>query len=115
MLCHFRLGVGKTCLLLRYANEAFSPTFITTIGIDFKIKNIQLGGKRIKLQIWDTAGQERFRTITTSYFRGAQGILLVYDVTDRTTFLSIRNWVQQIQMVRHPIFTLSIYSISARF
>jgi len=93
-------GVGKTCLLLRYANEAFSPTFITTIGIDFKIKNIQLDNKRIKLQIWDTAGQERFRTITTSYFRGAQGILLVYDVTDRQTFLSIRNWVQQIQMVR---------------
>jgi len=92
-------GVGKTCLLLRYANESFSPTFITTIGIDFKIKNIQLEGKRVKLQIWDTAGQERFRTITTSYFRGAQGILLVYDVTDRQTFLSIRNWVAQIQMV----------------
>lgn len=91
-------GVGKTCLLLRYASESFSPTFITTIGIDFKIKNIQLDGKRIKLQIWDTAGQERFRTITTSYFRGAQGILLVYDVTDRQTFLSIRNWVAQIQM-----------------
>mmetsp|Transcript_37504 Transcript_37504/g.101639 ORF Transcript_37504/g.101639 Transcript_37504/m.101639 type:complete len:151 (-) Transcript_37504:546-998(-) len=70
-------GVGKTCLLLRYANDSFSPTFITTIGIDFKIKNIELDGKRIKLQIWDTAGQERFRTITTSYFRGAQGILLV--------------------------------------
>jgi len=91
-------GVGKTCLLLRYANDSFSPTFITTIGIDFKIKNIVLDSKRIKLQIWDTAGQERFRTITTSYFRGAQGILLVYDVTDRTTFTSIRNWVAQIQM-----------------
>jgi len=91
-------GVGKTCLLLRYANDSFSPTFITTIGIDFKIKNIPLEGKRIKLQIWDTAGQERFRTITTSYFRGAQGILLVYDVTDRQTFMSIRNWVSQIQM-----------------
>ncbi len=83
---------------MRYHNESFSPTFITTIGIDFKIKNIILDGKRIKLQIWDTAGQERFRTITTSYFRGAQGILLVYDVTERQTFLSIRNWVQQIQM-----------------
>ena len=65
-------GVGKTCLLLRYANDSFSPTFITTIGIDFKIKTIQLDDKVIKLQIWDTAGQERFRTITTSYFRGAQ-------------------------------------------
>jgi Ras-related protein Rab-8A len=90
-------GVGKTCLLLRYANDSFSPTFITTIGIDFKIKNIEIDGKRIKLQIWDTAGQERFRTITTSYFRGAQGILLVYDVTDRRSFESIRNWVSQIQ------------------
>mmetsp|Transcript_11113 Transcript_11113/g.16732 ORF Transcript_11113/g.16732 Transcript_11113/m.16732 type:complete len:202 (+) Transcript_11113:89-694(+) len=90
-------GVGKTCLLLRYASDSFSPTFITTIGIDFKIKNIELDGKRIKLQIWDTAGQERFRTITTSYFRGAQGILLVYDVTDRGSFNSIRNWVAQIQ------------------
>merc|ERR1712196_671195 len=90
-------GVGKTCLLLRYANDSFSPTFITTIGIDFKIKNIQLGGKRVKLQIWDTAGQERFRTITTSYFKGAQGILLVYDVTDRKTFNAIGNWMSQIR------------------
>jgi len=90
-------GVGKTCLLLRYANDSFSPTFITTIGIDFKIKNIEIDTKRIKLQIWDTAGQERFRTITTSYFRGAQGILLVYDVTDRRSFESIRNWISQIQ------------------
>lgn len=90
-------GVGKTCLLLRYANDSFSPTFITTIGIDFKIKNITLDDKKVKLQIWDTAGQERFRTITTSYFRGAEGILLVYDVTDRASFNSIRNWVGQIQ------------------
>ena len=89
-------GVGKTCLLLRYANDSFSPTFITTIGIDFKIKNVDIEGTRIKLQIWDTAGQERFRTITTSYFRGAQGILLVYDVTDRRSFESIRNWISQI-------------------
>ena len=90
-------GVGKTCLLLRYANDSFSPTFITTIGIDFKIKNIEIDDKRVKLQIWDTAGQERFRTITPSYFRGAQGIVLVYDVTDRRSFESIRNWISQIQ------------------
>ncbi|GBG25154.1 Ras-related protein Rab-8A [Hondaea fermentalgiana] len=89
-------GVGKTCLLLRYANDSFSPTFITTIGIDFKIKTIVLDDKTIKLQIWDTAGQERFRTITTSYFRGAQGILLVYDVTDRGSFDNIANWMGQI-------------------
>ena len=68
-----------------------------TIGVDFKIRTIDVDGKTIKLQIWDTAGQERFRTITTSYFRGAQGILLVYDVTDRRSFESIRNWISQIQ------------------
>ena len=64
-------GVGKTSLLLRYANDAFSPSFITTIGIDFKVKTVDLDGTRIKLTIWDTAGQERFRTIVKTYFRCA--------------------------------------------
>lgn len=95
-------GVGKTCLLLRYAKDSFAPTYITTIGIDFKIKDLTVKlksgeEKNVKMQIWDTAGQERFRTITTSYFRGAQGILLVYDVTDRKSFDSIRNWVTQLE------------------
>lgn len=89
-------GVGKTCLLLRYANDSFSPTFITTIGIDFKVKMVDVAGKKVKLQIWDTAGQERFRVITTSYFRGAQGIMLVYDVTDRASFMAVKNWVEEI-------------------
>ena len=82
---------------VRYAIDSFSPTFITTIGIDFKIKTIELDGKRIKLQIRDTEGQERFRTIMTSYYRGAQGIVLTYDVTDRNSFNSITNWLVQIQ------------------
>ncbi|XP_011519971.1 ras-related protein Rab-8B isoform X2 [Homo sapiens] len=64
-------GVGKTCLLFRFSEDAFNTTFISTIGIDFKIRTIELDGKKIKLQIWDTAGQERFRTITTAYYRGA--------------------------------------------
>ncbi|THH17201.1 hypothetical protein EW146_g3565 [Bondarzewia mesenterica] len=81
-------GVGKSCLLLRFCDDAWTPSFITTIGIDFKIRTIELDGKRIKLQIWDTAGQERFRTITTAYYRGAMGILLVYDVTDERSFNS---------------------------
>jgi len=89
-------GVGKSCLLLRFSDDSFTPTFITTIGIDFKIKTIELNGKRVKLQIWDTAGQERFRTITTAYYRGANGILMVYDVTDENSFLNIRNWMKSI-------------------
>ncbi|KAF9117133.1 GTP-binding protein [Mortierella sp. AM989] len=90
-------GVGKSCLLLRFSDDSFTPSFITTIGIDFKIRTIELDGKRIKLQIWDTAGQERFRTITTAYYRGAMGILLVYDVTDERSFSNIRNWFSNIE------------------
>ncbi|KAF9597517.1 hypothetical protein IFM89_019431 [Coptis chinensis] len=91
------IGVGKSCLLLRFSDDSFTTSFITTIGIDFKIRTIELDGKRIKLQIWDTAGQERFRTITTAYYRGAMGILLVYDVTDESSFNNIRNWIRNIE------------------
>lgn len=90
-------GVGKSCLLLRFSDDSFTTSFITTIGIDFKIRTVDLDGKRIKLQIWDTAGQERFRTITTAYYRGAMGILLVYDVTDESSFHNIRNWIKNIE------------------
>ncbi|EJT98925.1 ras-domain-containing protein [Dacryopinax primogenitus] len=90
-------GVGKSCLLLRFCDDAWTPSFITTIGIDFKIRTIELDGKRIKLQIWDTAGQERFRTITVAYYRGAMGILLVYDVTDERSFNNIRTWFSNVE------------------
>merc|ERR1711934_713226 len=90
-------GVGKSCLLCRYSDDVFNNKFITTIGIDFKIRTIELDGKKIKLQIWDTAGQERFRTITQAYYRGAMGILLVYDVTDDKSFQNIRAWMRNIE------------------
>ena len=79
-------GVGKSCLLLRFADGTYTDSYISTIGVDFKIHTVNLDGKIIKLQIWDTAGQERFRTITSSYYRGAHGIIVVYDVTDQDTF-----------------------------
>jgi Ras-related protein Rab-8A len=90
-------GVGKTSLLLRYAQDEFSPTFISTIGIDFKVRNIIVDDLRAKLQIWDTAGQERFRAITTSYFKGSHAVLLLYDVTDRDSFTNIHKWARQIR------------------
>ncbi|EER02741.1 RAS small GTpases RIC1/ypt1, putative, partial [Perkinsus marinus ATCC 50983] len=89
-------GVGKSCLLLRFADDTYTESYISTIGVDFKIRTIELDGKTIKLQIWDTAGQERFRTITSSYYRGAHGIIIVYDVTDRESFNNVKHWVQEI-------------------
>eukprot|EP01113_Clastostelium_recurvatum_P034549 TRINITY_DN46_c0_g2_i1.p1 TRINITY_DN46_c0_g2~~TRINITY_DN46_c0_g2_i1.p1 ORF type:complete len:207 (-),score=50.32 TRINITY_DN46_c0_g2_i1:93-713(-) len=90
-------GVGKSCLLLRFADDSWTDTHISTIGVDFKIKTLQIDGKTIKLQIWDTAGQERFRTITSSYYRGAQGIILVYDCTDQESFNNVKQWMGEIE------------------
>ncbi|XP_078486124.1 ras-related protein Rab-8B [Ciona intestinalis] len=90
-------GVGKTCVLFRFSEDHFNSTFISTIGIDFKIRTIDLDGKKVKLQIWDTAGQERFRTITTAYYRGAMGIMLVYDITNDKSFENIKNWIRNIE------------------
>eukprot|EP01086_Lenisia_limosa_P018271 TRINITY_DN9995_c0_g1_i1.p1 TRINITY_DN9995_c0_g1~~TRINITY_DN9995_c0_g1_i1.p1 ORF type:complete len:201 (-),score=68.93 TRINITY_DN9995_c0_g1_i1:137-739(-) len=89
-------GVGKSCLLLRFADDIYTDTYISTIGVDFKIRTIEREGKTIKLQIWDTAGQERFRTITSSYYRGAHGIIVVYDVTDQDSFNNVKQWLQEI-------------------
>lgn len=89
-------GVGKSCLLLRFSDDTYSNDYISTIGVDFKIKTIEIDGKTVKLQIWDTAGQERFRTITSSYYRGSHGIIIVYDVTDEESFNSVKMWLQEI-------------------
>ena len=89
-------GVGKSCILLRFADDTFSESYISTIGVDFKIRTLTINGKRVKLQIWDTAGQERFRTLTTAYYRSAHGIVLVYDVNDRETFFHVENWLQEV-------------------
>ena len=90
-------GVGKTCFLLRYAENSFVANHLLTIGIDFKIKVIEIEGKNIKLQIWDTAGQDRFRTITKTYYKGSHGVILVYDVCDERSFGNVKNWVNQIE------------------
>jgi len=89
-------GVGKSCLLLRFADDTYTDSYISTIGVDFKIRTVDLDGKVIKLQIWDTAGQERFRTITSSYYRGAQGIIVVYDMTDQESFNNVKQWLNEI-------------------
>lgn len=90
-------GVGKSCLLVRFSDDTYTQDYISTIGVDFKIRTIDLDGKIVKLQIWDTAGQERFRTITSSYYRGAHGIIVVYDVTDQESFNNATQWFQEIE------------------
>ncbi|XP_029955747.1 ras-related protein Rab-18a isoform X2 [Salarias fasciatus] len=86
-----------TCLLLRFTEDTFDPEQSATIGVDFKVKTITVDGNKAKLAIWDTAGQERFRTLTPSYYRGAQGVILVYDVTRRETFTKLDNWLNELE------------------
>merc|ERR1711988_817944 len=95
-------GVGKSCMLLRFADDACTDSYISTIGVDFKIRTVEIDGKVIKLQIWDTAGQERFRTITSSYYRGAHGIIVVYDVTEMETFHAVERWMTEIVRFAGP-------------
>jgi len=90
-------SVGKTSFLFRYADDSFTSAFVSTVGIDFKVKTVFRQDKRVKLQIWDTAGQERYRTITTAYYRGAMGFILMYDVTSEESFSSVHDWCTQIK------------------
>jgi len=90
-------SVGKTSFLFRYADDSFTSAFVSTVGIDFKVKTVFRQDKRVKLQIWDTAGQERYRTITTAYYRGAMGFILMYDVTNEESFTAVQDWVTQIK------------------
>ena len=89
-------GVGKSCLLLRFADDAFTESYISTIGVDFRFRTVKVDGKTVKLQIWDTAGQERFRTITSAYYRGADGIIMVYDVTSAESFDHVADWLTEV-------------------
>lgn len=90
-------GVGKTCLLVRFKDGAFlSGNFISTVGIDFRNKVVDVDGTKVKLQIWDTAGQERFRSVTHAYYRDANALLLLYDVTNKSSFDNIRAWLTEI-------------------
>lgn len=88
-------GVGKSSLLLRFTDDTFDPDIGATIGVDFKVKTVEIDGNKMKLALWDTAGQERFRTLTPSYYRGAQGVILVYDVSIRQTFDKLNEWLNE--------------------
>ena len=86
-------NVGKTSLLLRYLDNTFSDKYITTIGVEFKSKDITLNNKTYKIHIWDTAGQERYKSITRNFYKHAEGIIFVYDITNKTSFSNLKNWI----------------------
>ena len=90
------LGVGKSSVILRYIEDYFSGTLMSSIGVDFKTKQIEINDRLIKMQIWDTAGHERFRSITTSYYKSAHAIIVLYDITDSNSFEHIKNWMADI-------------------
>jgi len=90
--------VGKSCFLMRYSDNVFVDNYITTIGLDYKLKYVQLeSGEMIKVQLWDTAGQDRYRTIAKNYYKGSHGILLLYDITKLNSFENIREWIKDIR------------------
>ena len=95
-------GVGKTNLLLRYVGESFSENYIATLGIDFKMKNVIYNDVKVALQIWDTAGQERFRSITKSFLKGTDGIIFMYDISKKDSFLNLKNWIAEIDNSKLP-------------
>ena len=89
-------GVGKSSIILRYTKNEYNAKMVSSIGVDFKAKDIIVNDKKVKLQLWDTAGHERFRTITTSYYRGAHGIATVFDLSDRESFEHVERWLEEI-------------------
>lgn len=91
-------GVGKSSLISKLCNGKMQDSYVSTIGVDFNVKTMIVDGKIIKLQIWDTAGQERFKSVTTSYYRGAIGVLIVYDINDKRSFDNIKNWLREVNI-----------------
>lgn len=89
-------NVGKTSMLTNYVDNSHKEKYVTTIGVDFRIKTLEIDGKIIKLQIWDTAGQDRFQSITRNYYRGASGAIIAFDLTNRNSFERVEHWVNQV-------------------
>ena len=89
-------SVGKSSILRKYCKNEFLGKYITTIGIDFQIKNLTIDNKKIKVQIWDTAGEERYKVVTKSYFNSSNGFIIIYDITNRESFCNVNNWIEQI-------------------
>ncbi|XP_063694804.1 uncharacterized protein LOC134826390 [Bolinopsis microptera] len=101
-------SVGKSCIMLRYSDDLYTGTYISTIGVDFKVKTVQQDGLTVKLMIWDTAGQEKFRSITASYYRDAHAVMVVYDTTRPSTFDHVHKWLIEIESACQDIVKILV-------
>lgn len=108
-------AVGKSNLLSRYARNEFNPHSKATIGVEFQTQSLEIDGKEVKAQIWDTAGQERFRAVTSAYYRGAFGALLVYDISRSSTFDSIPRWLDELKSMSYVLLPFTFYLNSGFF
>jgi Ras-related protein Rab-1A len=99
-------GIGKTSIIRRYKENTFSPEFLTTIGIDFVNKIVNVNGLKTKLQIWDTAGQERFRSITRTYYKGTHCIGFVFDLHNKKSFKDLKFWLEHTEIIEDPVYIL---------
>ena len=89
-------SVGKTCILIRFSEDTFNDNYEVTIGLNYRIKTITLDNTPIKMQIWDTSGEEKFKAIAKNFYRGAHGVLLIYDICQKSSFLDVKGWIEQI-------------------
>lgn len=96
-------AVGKSCILMRYADDEFMESFISTIGVDFRFRSTEILNKKVKIQVWDSAGQEKFRVITSAYYRSCDAIAVVYDVTARETFERVKTWITEVHTYTQDI------------
>lgn len=101
-------AVGKSCLLLQFTDQRFKLEHDVTIGVEFGARTVNVSGESVKLQIWDTAGQESFRSITRAYYRGSAAALLVFDVTNRSSFESIGHWLKEARLNTSPQVTIAM-------
>lgn len=104
-------GVGKSCLLKSYMTHRWDEIYTSTIGVDFEIKCVELLGHKVNLQIWDTAGQERFRTITTSYYRVSDVVVMVFDLADSRSFENVKNWMADVKTYAHESVDIMVFNM----
>jgi small GTP-binding protein len=109
-----RVEVGKSCILNQFINGTYKPAGLT-IGVDAALKTVKIGEKEIQVNVWDTAGQERFHCIARNFYRYSHAVLLVYDISDYSSFIAIKGWIQELHQVSGPFYLFLILLFHSEF